>query len=94
MYLLIDNIIAKRKKVIKLAAVHSAEAEAEESDEESQKFTSEYVPTACSMLQALQYQFRLSGCCSAICSVGEQICTPKQGDQPESADISGDLRVI
>ena len=37
---LIDNIIKKRKRVIELAAVHGAEAEAEESDEESQNFTS------------------------------------------------------
>lgn len=37
---LLDNIRRKRKRVEDLAAVHSAEAEAEESDEESQRFMS------------------------------------------------------
>ena len=37
---LIDNIILKRKRVAELADVHITEAEAEESDEESQKFIS------------------------------------------------------
>ena len=37
---LIDNIIKKRKRVIELAAIHDAEAEGEDSDEESRKFTS------------------------------------------------------
>ena len=52
---LIDNIIKKRKRVVALATVHSQEAVAEESDEESQKFISNMntFPRLCNII--LQY---------------------------------------
>ena len=50
--LLIDNISKKQRRVIELAAVHGAEGKAEESDEESQNFTSNQntFPRLCNIL--------------------------------------------
>jgi hypothetical protein len=52
---LIDNIIKKRKRIIELSAIHHEEADAEESDQESQKFVGNVntFPRLCNII--LQY---------------------------------------